>query len=103
MDDCGAEVSLEVLFGAVASVEVNEGGILQIVLNLFASDEGNSQKVRIDFYNVTEKILSHHKDTGEYHHLFAISEEMSREAERIRMEAVSMSDSEEAVADLFNV
>ena len=49
MDDCGAEVSLEVLFGAVASVEVNDSGLLQIVLNLFASDEDNSQKVRIDF------------------------------------------------------
>ncbi len=103
MDDCGAEVSLEVLFGAIASVEVNEGGILQIVLNLFASDEGNSQKVRIDFYNITEKLLSRYKDSGEYHALFGIAEEMAREAERIRGEAVSMSDSEEAVADLFNV
>ena len=103
MDDCGAEIYLEVLFGAIVSVEVNENGLLQIVLNLFASEESNGQKVRIDFYNITEKILSHHKDTGEYHSLFGIAEEMTREAERIRSEAVNMSDSEEAVADLFNV
>ena len=103
MDDCGAEVSLGVVFGAVASVEVNDSGLLQIVLNLFASDEDNSQEVRIDFYNITEKLLSRYKDSGEYHALFGIAQEMTREAERIRGEAVSMSDSEEAVADLFNV
>ena len=104
MDDCGASVQFEVSAYVDTDVQVNDSGLLQIVLKLFVpADDDTANEVRIDFYNITEGILAHHKDTGEYHHLFAISEEMAREAERIRMEAVRMSDSEEAVADLFNV
>jgi|TARA_R110002153_G_scaffold7834_1_gene34823 hypothetical protein len=104
MDDCGASVQFEVSAYVDTDVQVNDSGLLQIVLKLFVpADDDRANEVRIDFYNITEGILAHHKDTGEYHHLFAIAEEMSREAERIRMEAVRMSDSEEAVADLFNV
>jgi len=107
MDDCGASVQFEVSAYVDTDLQVNDSGLLQIVLKLFVpsddDDDDRANEVRIDFYNITEGILAHHKDTGEYHHLFAISEEMTREAERIRMEAVSMSDSEEAVADLFNV
>ena len=106
MDDCGASVQFEVSAYVDTDLQVNDSGLLQIVLKLFVpsdDDDDRANEVRIDFYNITEGILSHHKDTGEYHHLFAISEEMAREAERIRMEAVRMSDSEEAVADLFNV
>jgi|TARA_R110002072_G_scaffold183733_1_gene339945 hypothetical protein len=104
MDDCGESVQFEVSAYVDTDIQVNDHGLLQIVLNMFVpADDDTPNEVRIDFYNITESILAHHKDSGEYQSLFSIAEEMAREAERIRCEAVRMSGNEEAVADLFNI
>jgi len=101
MDVYAQEFDLTTSLTIDYNLEVERDGILQLVLNLYVGSSDESQVLKTDFYNITERVLSYYTDNTDYTHLFSIANELTQEAERIREVATTMEDSVTAVSDLF--
>tara|TARA_R110001592_G_scaffold7406_1_gene41528 strand:+ start:687 stop:1010 length:324 start_codon:yes stop_codon:yes gene_type:complete len=101
MSDVGEDVLLEVPVFVEYSLEVNDDGILQIKNKIWLDEEAASE-ISVPFYRIADAVVDSERTEQNFTHLFAIANDLTKEAERIREVAMKIEDSTENVADLFN-
>ena len=101
MSDVGEDVLLEVPVYVEYSLEVDNEGVLQIKNKLWLDEESCSE-VSVPFYRIADDVVASERTEHNFTHLFAIANDLTKEAERIREVAIKIEDSTENVADLFN-
>ena len=101
MSDAGEDGVLEIPVFVEYDLEVNPDGILQLRTDIWV-DEDTSTEVVMSFCRIVDGLIDPANTDRNFTHLFAIANDLTREAERIREVAIKIEDSTENVADLFN-
>ena len=100
-NDSIEEVVLEVPIGLEYDLEINKDGVLVIQTELWL-DEDMVTPVSMPFYLMVDGLFDSTNKDLDFNTLFAIANDLTREAERIREVAIRIEDSTANVADLFN-
>jgi|TARA_R110000782_G_scaffold40983_5_gene94398 hypothetical protein len=100
-NDSIEEVVLEVPIGLEYDLEINKDGVLVVQTELWL-DEDMVTPVSMPFYLMVDGLLDSTNKDLNFNTLFAIANDLTREAERVREVAIRIEDSNANVADLFN-
>jgi len=83
--------------------QVNEHGVCHVITNVYADDDTDAVSTSEPLNEILDRLLEEYTDVQGYQHLYCIAHEFSRFAEILREKAGTVEDSEEAVAELFNL
>lgn len=84
--------------------EVDAHGVCKVLTNVYTSDEDDYyEQTAEELTDILDSLVDQHSDTNGYQQMYCIAHEFSRFAEVLRDKAGKVEDSDEAVADLFNL
>ena len=83
--------------------EIDENGHCSIVTMIYLGDEDDATEVHAELEAVVDGLLEYLDTIGSYQKLYALAHEFSRQAERLRVVAGRIEDSDSAIRDLFDV
>ena len=82
---------------------VDDHGVCYVITNVYADDDTDAVITSEPLSEILERLLEEYADVQGYQHLYCIAHEFSRFSEILREKAAKVEDSDEVVADLFNI
>jgi hypothetical protein len=83
--------------------KVNDNGICSAITTVFIDDDTECVSTSEPLDEILDRLLEEYTDIQGYQQLYCIAHEFSRFAELLREAAVRVEDSDESIADLFNL